>query len=408
MHEDPFRIDELPSRAPLRVAVVTETYPPEINGVAMTIGRMVDGLLRRNHRIQLIRPRQHEGEAPVQDAAFEEMLARGLPIPNYGELKLGLPAKQRLARLWSLRRPDLVHIVTEGPLGWSALAAARKLRLPVVSDFHTNFHSYSRHYGLGWLRQPISGYLRRFHNKTDATLVPTVTLQRDLAGRGYRNLQVVARGVDATLFRPGRRCAALRASWHAGPRDPVAIYVGRIAPEKNLPLLFQAIAAIQEVRPGAKLVMVGDGPARRALERDWPQHIFAGMRTGEDLATHFASADLFLFPSLTETFGNVTAEALASGLAVVAFDYAAAGQLVHDGENGLLAPFDDGAAFVAAAARLAGDTALLRALQARAPASVDAMDWDRIVQHLVATFERAIRRHGRNDDAQAAAAIAPD
>jgi len=117
---------------------------------------------------------------------------------------------------------------------------------------------------------------------------------------------------------------------------------------------------------------------------------------------------LFLFPSLTETFGNVTAEALASGLAVVAYDYAAARQLVRDGENGLLAPFDDGAAFVAAAARLAGDAALLRALQARAPASVDAMDWDRIVQHLVATFERVIRRHGRNDDAQAVAAIAPD
>ncbi|MBS1172939.1 MAG: glycoside hydrolase, partial [Proteobacteria bacterium] len=136
--------------------------------------------------------------------------------------------------------------------------------------------------------------------------------------------------------------------------------------------------------------------------------IFAGMRTGEDLAAHYASADLFLFPSLTETFGNVTAEALASGLAVVAYDYAAARQLVRDGENGLLAPFDDGAAFVAAAARLAGDAALLRALQARAPASVDAMDWDRIVQHLVATFERVIRRHGRNDDAQAVAAIAPD
>ena len=408
MLEEPFRIDELPSRAPLRVAVVTETYPPEINGVAMTIGRMVDGLLRRNHRIQLIRPRRHEGEAPVHDARFEEMLARGLPIPNYGELKLGLPAKQRLARLWSLRRPDLVHIVTEGPLGWSALAAARKLRLPVVSDFHTNFHSYSRHYGLGWLRQPISGYLRRFHNRTDATLVPTAAMQRDLAGQGYRNLQVVARGVDTILFRPDRRCAALRASWHAGPQDPVAIYVGRIAPEKNLPLLFRSITAMQASRPAAKLVVVGDGPARRTLEHDWPQHIFAGMRTGEDLAAHYASADLFLFPSLTETFGNVTAEALASGLAVVAYDYAAAGQLVRDGENGLLAPVDDGAAFVAAAARLAGDAALLRSLQARAPASVATMDWDRIVQHLVATFEQAIRRHGRNDDAQAVAAIAPD
>ncbi|MBS1138424.1 MAG: glycosyltransferase, partial [Proteobacteria bacterium] len=308
MHEDPFRIDELPSRAPLRVAVVTETYPPEINGVAMTIGRMVDGLLRRNHRIQLIRPRQHEGEAPAQDAAFEEMLARGLPIPNYGELKLGLPAKQRLARLWSLRRPDLVHIVTEGPQ-----------RLP---------HQFPQ------LQPPLRPGLAA---SADQRLSAPVSQQDrcdagadgDVAARSRRaRLPQSAGGRTRRGRDPVPACAALRASWHAGPRDPVAIYVGRIAPEKNLPLLFQAVAAIQEVRPGAKLVMVGDGPARRALERDWPQHIFAGMRTGEDLAAHYASADLFLFPSLTETFGNVTAEALASGLAVVAYDYAAAGQLV--------------------------------------------------------------------------------
>jgi hypothetical protein len=116
MSEAPFRIDQLPSRTPLRLALVTETYPPEINGVAMTTGRMVEGLLRRKHQIQLIRPRQRPNDAPAQRGVFEEVLAHGLPIPHYGELKMGLPAKHRLVRLWSVRRPDVVHVVTEGPL----------------------------------------------------------------------------------------------------------------------------------------------------------------------------------------------------------------------------------------------------------------------------------------------------
>jgi glycosyltransferase involved in cell wall biosynthesis len=408
MIEEPLRIDQLPSRAPLRLALVTETYPPEINGVAMTTGRLVEGLLRRRHQIQLIRPRQRPGESPAQHSAFQEVLAHGLPIPNYGELKMGLPAKLRLTRLWSVRRPDVVHVVTEGPLGWSALAAARKLRLPVVSDFHTNFHSYSRHYGFGWLRQPIAGYLRRFHNKADATLVPTAAMQDELLRQGYRNVQVVARGVDTALFTPARRSEALRASWGARPGELVAAYVGRIAREKNLQLLVETMTAIRSHQPGARLLLVGDGPARRALETDFPGCIFAGMRSGEDLAAHYASADLFLFPSLTETFGNVTAEALASGLPVVAYDYAAAAQLVRDGVNGLLAPCGDAAAFIAAALRLADDGALRAALRDAARASVEHLDWEPIVQHLEAAFEQAIRRHASRYDAEAIVAVAPD
>ncbi len=408
MSEAPFRIDQLPSRTPLRLALVTETYPPEINGVAMTTGRMVEGLLRRKHQIQLIRPRQRPNDAPAQRGVFEEVLAHGLPIPHYGELKMGLPAKQRLVRLWSVRRPDVVHVVTEGPLGWSAVAAARKLRLPVVSDFHTNFHSYSRHYGLGWLRQPIAGYLRRFHNKADATLVPTAAMQHDLLRQGYRNVQVVARGVNAALFNPARRSEALRARWGAGPDELVVAYVGRIAPEKNLQLLIEAMTAIRSRQPNARLLLVGDGPARRALESDFPGFVFAGMRSGEDLATHYASADLFLFPSLTETFGNVTAEALASGLPVVAYDYAAAAQLVCHEANGLLAPCGDGAAFIAATLRLANDAALREAMRDAARASVEQMDWDQIVPHLEAAFEQAIRRHASRYDAEILAAVAPD
>ena len=175
---------QLPTlRRTLRIAVVTETYPPEINGVAITIGRMVAGLQQRQHQVQLIRPRQGELDHPASGPNFEEVLQQGVAIPRYESLKMGLPAKQALLRLWTVKRPDLVHIVTEGPLGWSALAAATKLKISCSSDFHTNFHSYCQHYGIGWLKKPIAAYLRRFHNKTDCTLVPTQSM-RDGLERG--------------------------------------------------------------------------------------------------------------------------------------------------------------------------------------------------------------------------------
>ncbi|MFN9490122.1 MAG: glycosyltransferase family 4 protein [Betaproteobacteria bacterium] len=370
----------------LRIAMVTETYPPEINGVAMTMGRIVAGLQDRGHTVQLIRPRQSAADQPAQQERFEEVLQRGVPIPRYDALKLGLPAKQALTRLWAKQRPDIVHVVTEGPLGWSALSAANKLRLPVATDFHTNFHSYSEHYGVGWLKKPITAYLRKFHNKAQRTLVPTASLRDELAALGLARLQVVARGVDTGLFHPGRRSTELRASWGAGDGDLVVSYVGRLAPEKNLPLVLQAWTAMRELRPDAQLVLVGDGPERAKLQRENPGIVFAGMRTGEDLAAHYASGDVFLFPSITETYGNVTIEAMASGLAVVAYDYASAREHIRHHVNGLLAPFDHGDAFMNLAAALARDGTRIRELGARARETAARLDWSCIV----AEFERAM------------------
>ena len=160
-------------RRRLRIAMVTETYLPEINGVAMTMGRLVDGLREREHTIQLIRPRQFSNEVPARAPFFEEVLHRGLAIPGYDVLKLGFPAKGKLLRLWKIKRPDVVHIVTEGPLGWSALSAARVLGIPVYSDFHTKFQAYSKHYGVGWLKPLIVAYLGLLHNRAHCTRLPT-------------------------------------------------------------------------------------------------------------------------------------------------------------------------------------------------------------------------------------------
>jgi glycosyltransferase involved in cell wall biosynthesis len=293
--------------------------------------------------------------------------------------------------LWTLRRPDLVHIATEGPLGWSALQVAARLKLPVCSDFRTNFHAYGRHYGVGWLYRPIMAYLKKFHNRTACTMVPTEQLRSELAGGGFQRLSVVMRGVDTQRFDPARRSEALRAAWGVSPGTPVALYVGRLAPEKNLTTLVGAFRAMQRAAPDARLVIVGDGPARRELREAVPQAIFAGTRSGDDLGAHYASADVFLFASMTETFGNVTTEAMASGLAVLAYRHAAAGQLIESGENGLLAPLGDEPAFLHHAASLARDRSLVGALGAAARRSASELGWDRIVAQVESVYLSTLR-----------------
>ena len=310
-------VEDYPATRPsLRIAVVTETWPPEVNGVAMTLAKLVQGLSHRNHDVQLIRPRQTKTDSPMSDSSLEEVLMRGMPIPRYPELKLGLPSKKTLVKTWTLRRPDVVHIATEGPLGWSALQAAKVLKLPVTSDFRTNFQSYSKHYGVGWLRKPIVAYLRKFHNATACTMVPTSELMRTLSQNGFANLKVVSRGVDTKLFNISKRDTSLRSSWGATDDSKVLISVGRMAPEKNLDQVLKTYEALKSTGQAFKLVMVGDGPLKDQFQKRYPEIIFPGMLTQSNLAAYYASSDLFIFPSQTETFGNVTLEALASGIPV--------------------------------------------------------------------------------------------
>jgi glycosyltransferase involved in cell wall biosynthesis len=381
---------------PLRIAVVTETWPPEVNGVSGTIARVVHGLRERQHQVQLVRPRQAgDGAAHVPDVP-DTLLAPGMPIPRYPHLRMGVPSGRMLRARWREQPPDVVHIATEGPLGWSALGAARHLGLPVTSDFRTNFHAYSGHYGLGWLKRPIEAYLRHFHNRAGCTMVPTEALRCQLAAAGFERTTTVARGVDTVAFNPSHRSEALRARWGAGPADTVVLYVGRLAPEKNLDTLLHAFEAMHDVNPRVRLVLVGDGPQRAELATRCPSAVFAGQRAGNDLAAHYASGDLFLFPSLTETFGNVTPEAMASGLPVLAFDYAAAAQLVSTGVNGALVDPDDRIGFIEQAMRWAAEPRAARAMGAAARRTALGLDWSRIVSQIETVLRGAMaaRRAG--------------
>ena len=373
--------------------VVTETYPPEINGVATTLAHLVSGLRARGHRVSLVRPRQRvDSSGPGADATTT--LVAGVRLPGYRGLQLGLPAGAVLRAAWTRRRPDAVYVATEGPLGWSALRAGTSLGVPVYSGFHTNFHTYVGHYGAGWLRNAAAAYLRRFHNASTGTIVATDCLRAELAAAGFVNLGVIGRGVDSRRFDPARRSKALRVAWGAAERDLVALYVGRLAAEKNVGLAIEAYEAMHRVNTHVRFVLVGDGPLGPALRRNHPDLVFAGFRTGDDLAAHYASADVFLFPSETETFGNVTLEAMASGLGVIAYDYAATRIHIDNGVSGLAIREGDRQGFIAAAVRLATNPDLLPPMRREARAAMEAVAWARVVER----FERLLAGAAREEE----------
>lgn len=323
----------------MNITFVTDTYSPQANGVATTLERLVNGLRERGHTVDVIRP-------AVLACEEEGLEVPSIGLPGYKEVRFGFPIKLVLQARWYKKRPDVIYVATETPLGASAISAARALGIPAASGFHTNFQQYMAHYQVPLLEKAAVRYLRHVHNRSTCTFVPSRDVIDDLDSRGFENLELLPKGVDTRLFSPKKRSQTLRQSWGARENSLVGLYVGRIAPEKNLPLLVECFLEIQKRIPDFRGVFVGDGPKLEELKKEYPQFYYPGIKRGEELAEHYASADLFLFPSVTETFGNVTMEAMASGLAVVAYDYAAARQHIVSGENGFTAPFDDRKAYL--------------------------------------------------------------
>ncbi|TNF38891.1 MAG: glycosyltransferase family 1 protein [Gammaproteobacteria bacterium] len=379
----------------MRISLVTETYTPEINGVAKTLARLVSVLRERGHSVHIIRPRQKN-----EDHRTDYHLTHidGLPIPGYSGLQFGLPAGSKLYRLWRSETPDIIYVATEGPLGWSAVKTANKLNIPVISGFHTNFHSYSRHYKLGWLEPLIFSYLKHFHNKTTCTLAPSPELVKQLKKRGIENAQLFSRGIDSVMYHPLHRNNELRRSWQVVDESiPIALYVGRIAAEKNINLVIETYKAMQEYRPQLRLVMVGDGPLLNKLRKQHPDIIFTGAKLGTELSQHFASADIFLFASETETFGNVILEAMSSGLAVVAYDYAAARMHIADRQNGMTCEPGNRQAFIAKARELASNSQLMAIIRTQARFTAEQNDWQHIIDHFENMMVTYVKSEQRDD-----------
>lgn len=323
----------------MKITFVSDTYSPQLNGVATTLSHLVNQLRQLGHEVDIVRP---SSLACDEDGLQTPSVA----LPGYFDVRVGLPMGLVLQSRWHRRKPEVIYVATESPLGVSAINAARALNIPIASGFHTNFQQYMAHYQLPMLERATMRYLRHVHNRSDCTFVPSPDLLEELRREGFANLQLLPKGVDTKRFNPAKRDPFLRRSWGASEGSLVGIHVGRIASEKNLPLIEQTFCELQGRFPDFRGVFVGDGPKLKELRARRPEFIYAGSQYGDDLARYYASADLFVFPSLTETFGNVTLEAMASGLGVVAFDYAAARQHIKNEKNGFTVSFGDEKAFI--------------------------------------------------------------
>jgi glycosyltransferase involved in cell wall biosynthesis len=291
----------------MRIAIVTDAWFPQVNGVVRTLSAVAGELTKIGHEVKVVSP---EGR-------------RSLPMPFYPEIPLAFATSGRLGRELTAIAPDAIYIATEGPLGWSARNWCVRRNIPFSSGFHTRFADYLA------LRLPLPGLaalswsiLRKFHGPSRNVLVPTRSIAHDLEGRGFVNVRIWTRGVDHALFRPYERSALDL------PR-PISLYAGRLAPEKNIE------AFLHLDLPGTKLV-IGDGPQRAELEKRFPSAVFFGYRFGEELARMMASADVFVFPSLTDTFGLVMLEAMACGTPIAAFDVPSPIDVVMEGVTGSL------------------------------------------------------------------------
>ncbi|WP_336367153.1 glycosyltransferase family 4 protein [Marinobacter sp. C2H3] len=384
---------------PQHITIVSETFPPEINGVANTLGYLCRGLVDRGHQVTVIRPRQPNRPKGTEASALDVDTVRvpGLPLPGYPDLRFGLALPCLLRRRWSEDPPDVIYVATQGPLGVAAVRAARSLGLYVISGFHTRFDQYSRYYGAGALEPLLKRYGRWFHNQTRTTLVPTERMVATVRALGIPSATLWSRGVDGQRFHPRQRDDALRESWGLAPSDLAVLYVGRLAKEKNLCLALACFERLRALHPRARLVLVGSGPLRPWLEQRYPHAQLCGVQRGDDLARHYASADLFLFPSKTDTFGNVVLEAMASALAVVAFDDGAAGEHLRTEANGIKVALDDDQGFIDAALRLADQPSLLERLRRRARQDALDVTWPTQIErfeHLMFHPDPEVHRHG--------------
>lgn len=375
----------------MHVVFVTEIWPPQVNGVAFTVQALARGMAARGHLVELVRP-----DPGISGACMARVHARHAPAFNVPALQIGRPRSAAFRRQWQMRRPDAVYIAPEGPLGNAATRAANVLGIPVVTDFHTHLSDCDSHYGFRLLAPWIRSRLLDLHRRAQLTLAPTRAVAEELTAGGIPHVRKLHRGVDTGLFSPARRDGALRASWGASDIAPVLLCAGRVAAEKSIGLALQAYRALQARIPAARMVMVGDGPQRTAFASAYPDVLFAGVQHGEALATHYASADLFLFPSQTHTFGNVVMEAMASGLALVSFDLSAAQEHVANGISGIVVPPGDSRGFITASYELGMATATRMLLGTNARRVAERCTHERISADFERLLLALVSEHGHD------------
>lgn len=368
----------------MRVAIFAETFLPKWDGVANTLCHLLEYLAQREVPSFMFAP---EGAA----SRYADTPIVGLPsfaFPFYRDLKL-VPPLVNVEQALAAFQPDVVHLVNPAFLGLVGLRHARTLGVPVVASYHTDLPGYAEAYGVGLLRDTLWAYFRWLHNQADLNLCPSDFTRRQLASQGFERLGVWSHGVDTDLFNPCHFDPEWRHRLTGGhPSQPLLLYVGRLAPEKRVDLLRPIFKAL----PDARLAIVGDGPLRSELEAHFAgtDTVFTGFLTGKALSSAYASADLFVFPSASETFGNVILEAMASGLPTVA---AAAGgpvDLVAHDVNGLLFPAEDIDALVTCVQRCVLHPGYRHRLRQAALTFARSQSWEIVLDKLLEDYANVV------------------
>lgn len=366
----------------MRVVYFTEALLPHVDGVSRTLARLFASLERQGIDFRIVSPFQPD------DSVSWSWRVRRVPyvrFPLYPDYRISYPVPGLPAELDEYA-PDLVHVVSPTPMAIWAQHYARRRGLPVVSSFHTHFVSYLRYYGVPWLEELGWRYLRWFYNRCDAVYPPTYAIIRELEEQGIQKLQLWSRGIDLGRFSPRFRDSALRAAAGAGEETPILLLVSRLVKEKDLLDLVEVDRLLRERGTDFRLVFVGDGPLRGELEEKLPHAHFAGHQTGESLARWYASADVFVFPSTTETLGNVVLEALASAVPAVVVDRGGPQELITPGENGFVARANDTLDIADQVDLLLRDPETRRRMERRARESAAARDWEAINGGLIESY----------------------
>ncbi len=385
----------------LRIALFSGNYNYTRDGCNQALNRLAEYLLRQGAALRVYSPVVAEPDFPPTGDLVDVPNMR-MPVKNRGEYRLGLPLDAKARADLETFAPNTIHLSAPDFTGHSALKWARKRDIPVLASVHTRFETYPQYYGAGFLEPAVVALLRRFYRRCDALVAPSQSQIDELKAQDmHDDISIWSRGVDRDLFHPSKRDLEWRRSLGLADEDVAIVFLGRLVMEKGLDVFAETIVQLRKRQVPHKVLVIGDGPARGWFEKALPGGIFAGFRTGADLGTALASGDIFFNPSITETFGNVTLEAMACGLPVVAAGATGAASLVADGETGRLVPPGKPDVFAPACAEALAPYCLDDTLRLRHGAngelSAGAYSWDAINQAVVDTY---LRLHDQRPDAE--------
>jgi phosphatidylinositol alpha 1,6-mannosyltransferase len=368
----------------LRVAIFSGNYNYIRDGASLTLNRLVEYLERQGVVVRVFAP---TSKTPAFPPTGELVSVPSFPFPGRKEYRVAIGYPIFFQRSLEEFAPDIIHLSAPDWLGAGALKYALKQRLRVVASLHTRFDAYWKYYGLHFLGPMSTHYLKYFYGSCAQVYVPSESMAQSLRADGIEcNMRVWARGVDHLQFSPTKRSQELRASWAVDDHRPAVTYVGRLVTEKGLDTVVDAFARLRKSGVAHRPIIVGDGPEREWLEQRIPNAVFTGFLTGENLMQAYASSDVFFFPSATETFGNVTLEAMAAGLPAVCADATGSASLVQHGQTGFLCPVRDGERFAEAIAQLVGDPALRGRMASAARAAALEYSWDAQLSGVLAGY----------------------